>query len=339
VIALLSQAALEAAYYSRNFAGNPIPVAIVGANHISDSVSEEAKEFVRKRAPDVAVGLLDFEGLRSFAGHGLEDLSSERRAENSQSLPKPRARAPQLFSDLNQWILKVLLAPRIPESYLSAPRGRYQGASQLAEAAGVSLMSAFRFVEQFSKEGFLDSGSGVLRVVRSKELMNRWLAASQRRVVEIPMRWVLHKGKKALANALRSYESSASLHSRDAEKSEGYLSLPRPRLCLGLFEAAEALGVGFVRGVKPYLYLERWNADVIRDLGLSGNSGEEQADIYIRIPRNHESIFRGAVRNDGVPVSDILQIWLDVAQHPSRGREQADVIWRKILAPAFESNP
>jgi hypothetical protein len=40
-----------------------------------------------------------------------------------------------------------------------------------------------------------------------------------------------------------------------------------------------------------------------------------------------------------VPVSDILQIWLDVAQHPSRGREQADVIWRKTLAPAFESNP
>jgi hypothetical protein len=339
VIALLSQAALEAAYYSRNFAGNPIPVAIVGANHISDSVSEEAKEFVRKRAPDVAVGLLDFEGLRSFAGHGLEDLSSERRADNSQSLPKLRARVPQLFSDLNQWMLKVLLAPRIPESYLSAPRGRYQGASQLAKAAGVSVMSAFRFVEQFSKEGFLDSGSGVLRVVRSKELMNRWIAASQRRVVEISMRWVLHKGEKTLANALRSYESSASLHSRDAEKSEGYLSLPRPRLCLGLFEAAETLGVGFVHGVKPYLYLERLSADVMRDLGLSGNGGEEQADIHIRIPGNHESIFRGAVRNDGVPVSDILQIWLDVAQHPSRGREQADVIWRKILAPAFESNP
>jgi hypothetical protein len=236
-------------------------------------------------------------------------------------------------------MLKVLLAPRIPESYLSAPRGRYQGASQLAEAAGVSVMSAFRFVEQFSKEGFLDSGSGVLRVVRSKELINRWLAASQRRVVEIPMRWVLHKGKKALANALRSYESAASLHSRDAEKSEGYLSLPRPRLCLGLFEAAEALGIGFVHGVKPYLYFERLSADVMRDLGLSGNGREEQADTYIRIPGNHESIFRGAVRNDGVPVSDILQIWLDLAQHPSRGREQADVIWRRILAPAFESNP
>jgi hypothetical protein len=93
--------------------------------------------------------------------------------------------------------------------------------------------------------------------------MNRWLAASQRRVVAIPMRWVLHKGKKALANALRSYESTGSLHSRDAEKSEGYLSSPRPRLCLGLFEAAEALGIGLVHGVKPYLYLERLSPDVM----------------------------------------------------------------------------
>src|ERR1700682_3884483 len=40
VIPLLSQAALEAAYYSRNLAGNPIPVAIVGANHIPESVAK-----------------------------------------------------------------------------------------------------------------------------------------------------------------------------------------------------------------------------------------------------------------------------------------------------------
>jgi hypothetical protein len=38
---------------------------------------------------------------------------------------------------------------------------------------------------------------------------------------------------------------------------------------------------------------------------------------------------------DGVPVSDVLQVWMDVAQHPSRGREQADLIWRKILAPSL----
>jgi hypothetical protein len=231
-------------------------------------------------------------------------------------------------------MLKVLLAPRIPEEYLSAPRGRYQGPSQLAEAARVSVMSAFRFVEQFSKAGFIDSGPGPLRVVRLRELMSRWAAASQRRVLEIPMRWVLHRGKKALANALRSDESH-----RLAQRNSGEQQWMRqPRLCLGLFEAAEELGVGFVHGVKPSLYLERLNAEVLKDLGLSGNAEESEADVHVRIPGNRECIFRSVVRKDGVPVSDILQVWLDVDQHPSRGKEQADLIWKRVLSPAFESS-
>lgn len=332
VIPLLSQAALSAAYRSRMIPGHPIPVAIVGANRIPGAVAEEAKEFVRKRAPEVGVGLLDWEGFRSFAGHGLESLNSPRHAANN--LRAAKQRPPQLFSDLNQWMLKVLLAPRISEQYLSAPRGQYQGPSQLAEAAGVSVMSAFRFVEELSKESFLDSSLGWLRLVRLKELMNRWAAASQRRVLEIPMRWVLHRGKKALASALYSYESEGE----EGAGLGGQLSIPRPRLCLGLFEAAEELGVGFVHGVKPYLYLERLNAEVLKELGLSENVPEESADVRIRIPGNRESVFRGVVRKGGIPVSDILQVWLDVGQHPSRGKEQADLIWRKILSPALESS-
>jgi hypothetical protein len=332
VIPLLSQAALEAVHYSRVMPGHPVPLAIVGANRIPNSIAEDAKQFMREREPEVAVGVVDLEGLRLFAGHGLEWLSSSRRPQSELRAPNVRARAPQLFSDLNQWMLKVLLAPRIPEVYLSAPRGRYQGASQLAEAAGVSVMSAFRFVEEFSKEGFLEPGGGVLRLVRLRELLNRWVAASQRRIPEIPMCWVLHRGKKALRNAVRSYQSDEAIASADQ------LSSPRPRLCLGLFEAAEALGIGFVHGVKPHLYLERLNATVLKDLGLSGNAEEEEADLYVRIPGNRESAFRGVVRKDGVPVSDILQVWLDVSQHPSRGKEQADLIWRRILSPALESS-
>jgi hypothetical protein len=28
---------------------------------------------------------------------------------------------------------------------------------------------------------------------------------------------------------------------------------------------------------------------------------------------------------------DVLQVWLDVAAHPSRGREQADMIRKRVL--------
>ena len=123
-----------------------------------------------------------------------------------------------------------------------------------------------------------------------------------------------------------------------ARDSDGLVSSPRPRACLGLFEAAEILGIGFVRGVQPYIYVERLNAAVLEELGFSENAEGQGADIYVRIPGNRESVFRSVVEKNGVPVSDILQVWLDVGQHPARGKEQADMIWRKILSPTFESS-
>jgi len=228
-------------------------------------------------------------------------------------------------------MLKVLLAPRIPELYLSAPRGRYHGASQLAEAAAISVMSAFRFIEQFSKAGFLEEEREGLRVVRIEELMNRWLAANQRSVSEIGVRWELRGEKDALWNAIRSYVKEKQR--RHLEKNHPVVH--RPRACLALFAAAEVLGLGFVHGVQPYLYIERFEPRILEKLGFSASSVDADPDVYIRVPRNDESVFRAVVLKDAVPVCDVLQVWLDVAQHPSRGREQADLIWRKILAPAL----
>jgi hypothetical protein len=39
------------------------------------------------------------------------------------------------------------------------------------------------------------------------------------------------------------------------------------------------------------------------------------------------------VNVNGVLASDVLQVWLDVAAHPARGAEQAEEIWRRVLAP------
>jgi hypothetical protein len=58
-------------------------------------------------------------------------------------------------------------------------------------------------------------------------------------------------------------------------------------------------------GVQPYLYLERMSQDIVESLGLSAKGAHQQADIYVRIPGNRESVFRGAVVKGGVPSSDI----------------------------------
>jgi len=336
LIPLVSQAILQAQEFARRQPVHSVPVAIVVADHIPESVAQQVKHFARQYVPEIGVGVMDFEGLRSFEGHGLERLNSERPRTRKVISPGHRASSPQLFSDLNQWMLKVLLAPSIPEQYLSAPRGRYQGASQLARAANVSVMSAFRFIEQFSKAGFLEEAHEGWRVVRIEELMARWLAANQRSVSEIGTRWILRGKKNALWNAVRSYVASEKKqplkygHSQDQP-----YNVDGPRACLALFAAAEALGLGFVHGVQPYLYLERIELKILEKLGFSASSVEVDPDVNVRIPWNDESVFRAVVVNDGVPACDILQVWLDVAQHPSRGKEQADLIWRKILAPVL----
>jgi hypothetical protein len=47
-------------------------------------------------------------------------------------------------------------------------------------------------------------------------------------------------------------------------------------------------------------------------------------------------VFRAAVPCDGVPVSDVVQVWLDAGAYPSRGPEQADMIYRKVLRPLLD---
>jgi hypothetical protein len=56
----------------------------------------------------------------------------------------------------------------------------------------------------------------------------------------------------------------------------------------------------------------------------------------VRIPENPESVFCGAVQRDGVPVSDIFQVWLDVSSHPARGKAQAAEIRKKVLFMLFK---
>jgi hypothetical protein len=338
LIPLLSQAILQVQVAKQRLPKSAVLVAVVAADRVPDSVAEQLKEFARQHAPDVAVGIIDLEGFRAFQGFGLERFNAERAVPSSLgSLPQSRLPV-HLFSDLNQWMLKVLLAPRISESLLSAPRERYQSAAQLARAAGVSVMSASRFVRQLSNEGFLDNRKGRLGLVRVEELLERWRGASHKSVREVRARWIIHGGETQLRSAVESYasrmdaKSSPPKHTRRPQR----MSSP-PRICVGLFGAAELLGVGFVRGVAPHLYFERVDAEALKQLGLSLEDAERNPDVQLRIPENKESIFRPVVRHAGVPVSDIVQIWLDVANHPARGKEQAEQIWKKVLGPALRS--
>ena len=325
LVPLLSQAILQARAYAKAFPEPAAPLAVIAAPAISQSAANSLLSFLAQFAPDAAVGILDREGFRHFVGPGLEKLNAAApRRDHRQKLPPPESA--YLFSDLNRWMLKVLLAPLLPEDLLQAPRGEYRNASELAAAAEVSVMSAFRLVRQLRQEGFLDQRDAPLRLVRRKELLRRWQAAHLRVAPELPLRWIIPvKSKRQMPAALHAY------HIQSKVKNE-----PAPRACLGLFAAAESLGFGFVHGVPPYFYLERLDRDVLSRMGLSPEGAEQRPDVYVQVPTHRESVFRAAVIHDGVPVADILQVWLDVSSHPARGEAQAEEIRHRVLAPIFE---
>ena len=100
--------------------------------------------------------------------------------------------------------------------------------------------------------------------------------------------------------------------------------------CLALFAAAEALQLGFVEGVPPYVYVPRLHAAPAWK-GVRPCAPGEAPDLILREARATQSVFRGMVRPGPLAVCDVLQVWLDVAAHPSRGAEQADLIARRVL--------
>jgi hypothetical protein len=106
------------------------------------------------------------------------------------------------------------------------------------------------------------------------------------------------------------------------------------RACLALFAAADALELGFVKGVPPHVYVERLQpASIVAWKGLRPCEPGESPDVVLRQAPAPQSVFRGMVRADGLAASDVIQVWLDVAAHPSRGAEQAEMIRRRVLEP------
>lgn len=315
LVPLLAQAILEARAGAREVPEGALPLAIVAAPRIPDVVVAELNNFGLAHAMGGGIGVIDLDGLRALAGPALDSPEGPRPAPPPRQVRRAGEPVIDLFSDLNQWMLKVLLAPDVPEHLLAAPRGRYRNASQVAAAAQASVMTAFRFLRQLRREGFLDDSAAALRLVRLEELFTHWQGTSLRPVRELPARWIVRGDpKRQIRDALRS---------------------PGSRACLGLFAAAEALGLGFVHGVPPHIYVEDLRPAALRQLGLSAEvSGHP--DVLLRVPSAPEAAFRPAVRTPGGPASDAIQVWLDVSAHPTRGREQAALVYRRVLKPLLK---
>ena len=311
VLPMLSMAILQAKA-AAELSGSALPLAIIFVPEASLSLTKHVEMFAQKFAKDVPVGVMSARGEQYFSGEAFQQLNRLPEGPNRSSA----SRAPQainLFSDLNQWMLKLLLAWELPDGLLNSPHRQFKSGSDLADAAQVSAMSASRFLQQLRSEGYLSESSPHLKLVRREELFRRWGAAAMRPCPEMPCRFLLR------APASQQIRGLLSHHPDDA--------------CLGLFAAADELDIGHVSGVPPHVYVRK-----LPEVGASDWPGlmaypSDRPDLILRQASFPQSTFRGAVKRGGLLVADILQVWLDVMNHPARGSEQAGLIYKKYLLP------
>ena len=315
VLPLLSMAILQARAAAEQ-SGNALPLAIIHVPDAPPSLVRHVDSFAQRFAKGVPIGLISGHGERYFSDAALQELN-RLPEEPRRSVTNHPPQTINLFSDLNQWMLKLLLASELPAGLMSAPRKKLRNGSDLAEAAQVSAMSASRFLQQLRSEGYLSGSSSNLKLVRREELFRRWGAATMRACPEMPCRFLLR------APVPQQIRELLGKHREDA--------------CLGLFAAADALDIGHVSGVPAYIYVHK-----LPQVGSSGWPGvmaypTERPDLILRQAPFPQSTFRGAIDQDGVMVTDVIQIWLDVMNHPTRGAEQATLIYEKFLLPMVDA--
>jgi hypothetical protein len=309
--ALLADAILRGRVHSRGKF-----LAVVGAPAISAAMAESIEQYIAEVAPDQPFGYVDERGLVRLHGLGLEAARGEPSAGARRRTSQERPR--DLFSDLNQWLLKVLTGRKLPPEMLSVPREPVRSAAELADRGRVSVPAAWRLHSALRAAGYLDEAGAISL---ASELLARWRAAAQRPQQRVGARWIL-PGRDPL-DRLRA--SLAGLRKKEEQ----------PAACLGLFAACDALGVGHVRGAPVHLYVQHLEPDLLERLGVAIAPTGQQSDLLLRVARWPESLFRAAVDIKGVPVADVIQCWLDVSGEPARGAEQAAFIWKRVLGPAI----
>lgn len=335
---LMAAALLRARRHSD--ARGAIALPVLSVKQLTERSHAAVGRFMAREAPRTPWGMIDGHGRRVFHELAGIELHSEGTPRAPHNTSRPRERDP--FSDLGQWMAKVLVAPRVPQRLLAAPRrNKLQRARHLARAAGVSEPTAARWVKLLRGHGFIDDSSGELRIVRASEFFERWRrAVSAVPRHEVPARFSLPSGTAdaQLRQALAAHSFQRVAESEPDRPDVFDTSIrwnSKPRACLALFEAAAALGRGHVMGSPTHLYLESITDETLRSFGLE-RAAPERAQLRIIEPTWPESVFRAAVMvhtrdSLDVPACDIVQAWLDVSDHPARGREQAEEIERDVL--------
>ena len=232
------------------------------------------------------------------------------------------------FSDLEQWLIKVLLLSPldIAHQFWGGPKGYAENAFQLSKLAGVSQMSANLWAQAMEYSGYLKRiGRKNMIPLRIEALIEEWVGRYRFR-----------------DNRIYPFRSMFRVSNYDAFIGELFEEIRLNSEELGEFGITAHLAcklheVKHSSAKSIHIYCRGDIHNIARILKLVPSEEERKADLFLVEPKYPKSVFGGVLKKKELPVCDILQCYLDLYYLPDRGKEQAAIVYENIVSRIIRS--
>ncbi len=290
-------------------AKGPLPLVGVVAPTAGTKALGAADRFMGRYLPKTGWAVLSRSGRRRVCIPSL-DVDAEQRGALPSPAPAPKPNR-RMFSDLNQWLLKLLLLPGLKKPLWTGPQGPYRTAAELQQTSRVSLDKVYKFLRLMEGADFLRRTNSGLKLVRVPDLIELWFAQEKLRPApRLPVRslFVTPPDPKKLTAKIDG-ETLGVLGGFSACKE------------LGVLHAAVDFVDVHVIGPVDY-YLESFDLE---------RCDERDAQFHLLQSRSPQSVVRASGAKGSTQVVDVFQAALDVVALPARGLEQAEHIVELVL--------
>lgn len=309
---------------SRGLRGKPLLA--IRVERAKPNAASVFQAFLGQHAPDFDWLIVDASGWRRWkigrdqgeAEGAARERSESHHAQSVKSHP---------FAPRHQWMLKILLLPGLDRRYWGGPEQPPGTVSALAAASGAAKSHAWNLVALLDQRGYLRHEGGRFHFPGLRRLLDDWSAHVRLR----PDRSV----GAALVYPERSAEKAVSRILSDLSRPSRAVAEPQPgQVVVGGHRACELLGLGRSNIRALHLYADNLDAALKR---LDLVPAEAGAVLEVAQPKARESVFRACVRVKGLPVADVLQLYLDLRGSPARGVEQSEFLFERVLEPHFKA--
>ncbi len=142
-----------------------VPLVIVKVSSLTMRTVESVQEFMGDHARDIQWALVT-DRTSFVSAPALQVVSKALPPRRNSPRLSSQKKSVQAFSDLNQWMLKVLLLANVEGKFWGGPRAVIRTTRELAELAEVSVPHAHRFVQTFESLDHLRFNYHGLVIVR-----------------------------------------------------------------------------------------------------------------------------------------------------------------------------